>query len=319
VINGILSYKPFFDVSADLIKHLVVISVCLLFVTGVAAQAAIDQGNAKTITIKDVPDQEVIIFAKDVIVVGEARGVLVFGGDITILGRVTGDVGAIGGSIVQKEQGMIGGDVFVIGGSYKPEANEPLRGAGRETLVYAGYEEELRAYAQQPSLLFAPAMSWSFLVQRLFSLLFWFSIGLLITMISPGAVSRAAARIRIKPLTVVGVGSAGLLLATVGVIASVGLFPGFIGGILGLMAFIFILLSYVFGRTVLQVAIGKILLKTLKPKAKASDTYSILCGAFVLTLLLSLPYLWIVALFVLFASSIGLIITVRSNGILASG
>ncbi len=210
---------------------------CLILATVVAAQPVLTQNSPNTITIEDAPEQEIITLSKNVIVKKSARGVLVFGGDVFVEGNISGDVAAIGGSVIQKKNGKISGDVIVIGGTYVYEDTQPLRVSGRETLVYAGYEEELRALAKDPYLLVAPALSWSFLIQRIFSLLFWFLVGLLVTFVSPGAVSRAVVRCRLAPLSIVAIGAAGLVLLTVGVIASVGIFPGFISGILGLMAF----------------------------------------------------------------------------------
>ncbi len=285
--------------------------ICFGSVSAILAQSTVTQNSSDTITVEDAPEQEIITLSKNVIVRKSARGVLVFGGDIFIDGNVSGDVAAIGGSVIQKKNGRISGDVIVIGGTYIHEDNHPLRSEGRETLVYAGYEEELRALAKDPFLLLAPALSWSFLIQRVFSLFFWFVVGLLVTMISPGAVSRAVARTGIAPLSIVAIGAAGLVLLTVGVIAGVGIFPGFISGILGLMAFFVIILTYVFGRTVFQLIVGKWILRTLAPERKPSESIAILIGASFWTFVLSMPLVWVAALFVLFSAGIGMIVTAK--------
>ena len=295
-------------------QRLMFLTVCLFCIPGVVAQTSISNTRPETVTIENAPDQEVIAVAKNVIVRQKARGVLVFGGDAIIEGEITGDVAAIGGSVIQKEKGRISGDVFVIGGRYLPEATEPLRMQGRETLIYAGYENELRDYSRNPSLLFSPTISWNFLIQRIFSLLFWFAVGFLFTLISPGAVSRAVTRYRVATLNVFALGIAGFMLVTIGVITSVAIFPGFVSGLLGLMAFVLIILTYVFGRVVLQVSFGKWFLRLFNPEKKPSDTFVILIGAFFWTLLLSLPFVWVAALFVLFSLSVGLVLTVRKNG-----
>ncbi|MDH3493488.1 MAG: polymer-forming cytoskeletal protein [Acidobacteriota bacterium] len=290
-----------------------IVTACLCCISGVIGQTKISQSAPETITIENAPDQEVIAVAKNVLVKKSARGVLVFGGDAIIEGQISGDVAVIGGSVIQKSGGRISGDVFVFGGSYRPESGEPLRSPGRETLVYAGYEAELREYARNPSLLFSPAISWSFLIQRLFSLLFWFVVGFLMTLISPGGVSRAVTRFRVSGLNVFAIGAAGFLLLTIGVIASVAVFPGFVGGLLGLMAFVLIILAYVFGRVVLQVSTGKWFLRLFNWDKKPSETLAILIGAFLWTLILSLPFIWVAALFVLFSMGIGLVLTVRKE------
>ena len=100
----------------------------------------------------------------------------------------------IGGSIYQKENAFIGGDVIVFGGKYQHERAEPLRSPDKETIMYAGYEEELRSLTQHPAQIFSPALTWSYFAQRLLSTLFWFIISLFLTTIASGAISRAVAR-----------------------------------------------------------------------------------------------------------------------------
>jgi cytoskeletal protein CcmA (bactofilin family) len=72
--------------------------------------------------IEDAPEMEVFAFGKTVIVKKQAKGVLAFGGDVIVEGRVEGDVAAIGGSVTQKENAFIGGDVIIFGGTYRPKA-----------------------------------------------------------------------------------------------------------------------------------------------------------------------------------------------------
>ena len=110
--------------------------------------------------IENVQDSEIFAFGKTVVVKKEAKGVLVFGGDLIVEGNIEGEAATIGGSIFQKENAYIGGDVIVFGGSYRHERAEPLRAAGKETVMYAGYEEELRNLTKNPTEIFAPALSW---------------------------------------------------------------------------------------------------------------------------------------------------------------
>ena len=128
---------------------------------------------------------------KSVIVKQRAKGVLAIGGDITVEGRVSGDVATIGGSIIQRRDAYIGGDIIAFGGAYKPESQTPLREAGKETVMFAMFEDELREMAQNPSEIFAPTFSWAFFAQRILSVLFWFIVSFGLTTLAPGAVSRA--------------------------------------------------------------------------------------------------------------------------------
>ncbi len=287
----------------------------IIFVLAVSifAQTNISQPDENTLIINDAPETEVFAFGKTVIVEKRAKGVLSFGGNVIIKGKVDGDVATVGGSVIQKENAFIGGDVIILGGKYQPEANNPLRNKGRETVMYAGYEEELRNMTQNPSQIFAPDFSLNFLIQRVLSLLFWFLVALGLTTITPNAVSRSVARFRLSTLKVFAIGSLAFIATTIGVIVSLGFLPGFISAIVGLMAFVLIMLAYVFGRVALQVSVGNWILKNFLPDRKYSETISLFTGAFIWTLLLSIPYLWTLAVFILFTGSLGLVLTARSN------
>ena len=271
------------------------------------------QPGNETIVIEEARDSEVFSFGKNVVVKQRAKGVLAFGGDIIIEGMVDGDVATIGGSIIQKENAFIGGDVIIFGGTYRPESKNPLRNAGKETVMYAGYEEELRNLTQNPSQLFSPTFSWAFLAQRLLSILFWFIITLTFTTLAPGAVSRAIVRFQLSTLKVIALGFLVFLVTTFGVVASLSFLPNYVSAIVSLMAFILLMLGYVFGRVALQVSIGKQLQKRFFSENKQSETLAILIGVFVWTIFLSIPYFWVFALLILMSSSIGLIFTARTT------
>lgn len=293
-----------------LLRFAAVLATCLLFSLAVFSQTSLSQPDKETLIVYDAPEMEIFSFGKTVIVKNEAKGVLSFGGDVIVEGKVSGEVATIGGSVIQKKGAFIGGDVIIFGGSYKPEVREPLRTDGKQTVVYAGYEDELRSIAKNPSQIFSPEFSAAFLVQRFLSLLFWFGISLVISFITPGSVSRASARIQLSPLKVFGIGSLSFIVITLGVMLSLGFLPGFVSGVIGLMAFVVVMLAYVFGRVVLQAGLGKFLVRMFS-SGKPSDTISLLAGAFVWTLLLSIPYVWTAALFVLFTASLGLVFTAR--------
>jgi hypothetical protein len=269
--------------------------------------------DQKTLIIEGNADTQVFSFGKNVIVRQTAKEVFVFGGDVIIEGTVDGDVGAIGGSVIQKENATIGGDVIVLGGTYKPEAQKPLRTAEKETVIIGIFEEELRNFAQNPAEVFSPTLTWGFLAQRFLSILFWFAISFAFTTISPGAVSRAIARFQLSTLKILAIGISGFLITTIGIIISVGFLPGYLSGIVGLMTLILLILAYVFGRVTLQVSLGKLLQKHLLPENKHSETLAILLGVAAWTIILSIPYVWTFALLLLFSASIGLVFTARTK------
>jgi len=286
----------------------------LLALSALYAQTSVSlNADKNTLIIEDAKENDVFSFGKNVIVRQHAKGGLAFGGDVIVEGRVDGDVATIGGSIIQKETAFIGGDVITIGGAYRPESNNPLRNAEKETIMFAGYEEELRNLTQNPSQIFAPNFSLGFLAQRILLLLFWFVISLALTTIAPGAVSRAVARFQLSTLRVFAFGSVGFVVTVTVVMLSLSFLPNYVYVIVLLMAFVLLLLSFVFGRVALQVSVGKQFQKILLPDNKHSETSALLIGAFVWTLLLSIPYVWIFVLIALIAASLGLVLTARST------
>lgn len=299
------------DFPLPLRQVLLVLFLCSAFVFAIHAQTTLT--NENVLIIDEVKDTEVFAFGKTVIVKKEVKGVLVFGGDIIVEGNIEGEAATIGGSIYQKENAFIGGDVIVFGGKYQHERKDPLRSPGKETVMYAGYEEELRNLTLNPAQIFAPSFSWSYLAQRLLSTLFWFIIALFLTTIAPGAVSRAVARFQISTLKIVGIGLLSFITITLGVITGFSFLPAYLSGIIGLMASLLLILAYVYGRVTLQVSFGKWLQKRFLPESNKSESIALLIGTLTWTLLTSIPYIGTLAVLLLFAVSVGLVITSRST------
>lgn len=296
-------------------------TIVLIFCAGpVAAQSAIaDSKETQTIEIHDAPEMEVIAVSKNVVIHKDAKEVFVFGGDVIIEGRVEGDVGVIGGSVIQKEGSYIGGDVIVFGGEYRFEGERPGRADGKQTIVYGILEEELRDLGRNPAQILSPSMTPAFLAQRLLSVLFWFVVTLIVTTMAPGAVSRAVARLRLSPAKVSGLGLAGLIAAMLVMSVSVSLLPDYLSTMAGLMIFGLMMLAYLFGRVALQLSVGKHALKFIFRNSSQNETFSILIGVVIITLLLSLPYVWALALLALFAIGVGLVLTARAGSSPRSG
>jgi len=269
--------------------------------------------DQSTVIVNDAPEQEVIVIGKSVIVNKRAKGVLAIGGDIVVEGRVEGDVATVGGNVIQKENAYIGGDIIVFGGSYKPESQTPLRSEGKETVMFGVFEDELREFGKNPSQIFSPNFSVSFVAQRLMLALFWFVITIVMTTLAPGAVGRAVARIHISPLKVAGLGAAAFLSIMALIVGGALIAPNYLGATLALMGMLLLLLGYVFGRVSLQVSLGKLVQKHLLSEHNRSETVAILIGVILWTVLLSLPYLWVIALFTVFTLGMGLVLTGRSG------
>ncbi len=269
--------------------------------------------DQKMITVGDAPEQEVYAFGKSVTVRKCAKGVLAVGGDVVVEGRIEGDVATIGGNVVQKRDGYVGGDVIVIGGSYKSEAERPAREEGKQTVVFGMLEEQLKDIAQNPSSLLSPSVSLAFFAQRLVLALIWFIISIVFATIAPGAVGRAATKLNLTPVKVGAVG-AGVFMATgLVVIVSAMMLPNFLSAAAIGLCLLLLLFGYVFGRIALHVSLGKWIQRTVFPDNNRSETLATLTGVLVWTLVLSLPFIWPIALFATFAFGIGLIVMAASK------
>jgi Ca2+/Na+ antiporter len=290
--------------------------ICLLMmlpIIVVAQDAAVQGVESNNIEIQDMPEAEVIAFSKTVIVRKHAKAVFVFGGDVIVEGRVETDVGVIGGNIIQKEGGYIGGDVIVVGGAFRPESPTPQRGEGKETVVFGIFEDELKQLGQDPTQILSPSLTPAYFAQRVLAVLFWFLITLGFSTIAPGALSRAVARTKLSSLKVAGFGLGGLIAAVAAVIAAAGTLPEYLSVVVWVMTFLLLILAYVFGRVTLQILVGKSIQKYLFSDRKHPESLAVLYGVIVWTLLLSLPFVWTFVLLTLFAAGIGLVLTARSG------
>ena len=89
--------------------------------------------------------------------------------------------------------------------------------------------------------------------------------------------------------------------------------PNPVGVIFGMMAFVLLMLAYVFGRVALNVSVGKILQKYFFAEKNNSEALAILLGVLAWTLFLSIPFVWTLAVFMLFSTGVGLVLTGRSQ------
>src|SRR5688572_16379903 len=99
------------------------------------------------------------------------NGAIALGGDVIVQGTVEGDVAAIGGSVIQLEGSRIGGDVMVLGGTYRHADATPNRNPGAMTVMYAGYEQQLRNIMRNPKDLLAPHWSAAYIGFRVLAIL----------------------------------------------------------------------------------------------------------------------------------------------------
>jgi hypothetical protein len=237
------------------------------------------------------------------------EGAIAFGGDVIVKGTVEGDVAAIGGSVIQLAGSRIGGDVFVVGGTYSHVDVTPNRNRSSTTVMYAGYQEELRDMMHNPTGLLAPRWSSTYIGLRLLSILFWFVISVALTAAMPGPVSRGVARLQLTSLRVAVIGVLAPIILFVGAEACLFLLPTPFSVVASLMGLLFIVIAGVFGRVVIYAATGRWLQRRYPLLGKNSESVALLLGTAIWITLTSLPYVWPFLVAVTYVLSIGLALT----------
>src|SRR6185503_20936911 len=191
------------------LKFLRVFAALLICLISTQAQPTVPEhpGDPNAKVIEGVNNTTVFGMGQSLRIKGEVKeGAIAFGGDVIVEGTVDGDVAAIGGSVVQREGSRIGGDVIVLGGIYHHGKAAPGRDPQSVTIMYAGYDDELRHVMREPFSLVTPRFTAAFFGIRLLAILFWFVISLALTAAMPNTVSRAVARLRLTSLRVALIG-----------------------------------------------------------------------------------------------------------------
>ena len=236
---------------------------------------------------------------------------MALGGDVIVEGVVEGDVATIGGSVIQKPGSRIGGDVIVLGGTYRAEDPSVKRKPEAMTIMYAGYEQELGDMMRNPTGIFSPHWTPTYLGTRLLVVLFWFIVSLAFTAAMPGTISRGVARLQLTSLRVAAIGLIGIVVLFVGVMLCLWIMPEPVRVLVGLLALLLWLVASVFGRVILYAATGRWLQRKYIPAGKNSEAVALLLGTGFWVLATSLPYVWpLMAVFILIIS-FGLALTAR--------
>ena len=239
------------------------------------------------------------------------NGAIALGGDVIVQGIVEGDVAAIGGSVIQLEGARINGDVMVVGGTYRHADKEPLRGQGGQTIVYSGYEQELRNLMRNPKDLLAPHWSAGYIGFRILAILFWFIVSLALTAAMPGTIGRGVARFELTSLRVAIIGFLGAVAVGPGALLALRYLPTPISVLVGLMALFLILIAGLFGRVMIYAATGRWLQRIFVKRNKTSEAVALLLGTTFWITLSSLPYIWPLIVTVVWVMSLGLALTAR--------
>ena len=285
-----------------------VLALLLLLLTAVIVNGQ-EAARGEELVIEGKQAGDVFGVGRSVRVRGDVRGVIALGGDVIVEGKVEGDAAAVGGSVIQLGGSHVGGDVIVFGGAYRNEGGG--RGAAGKTLMYAGYEQELREMARNPASLLTPEFSLAFVGWRLLAVLFWFIVSIALTAVSPGAVGRAAARLQLTLPRVALIGLVAALVLGPGVTSALHFLPPALGALVGVTALLLVLFSYVFGRVVIHAATGRWLQRVLLPEDRRSESVALLLGAAFWAVVLALPFVWPFIVFALAVLSLGLSLTAR--------
>jgi hypothetical protein len=301
------------DAAENLSRFLALAAACLLFVVAGQAQPATPEhpGDPQARVIDGVSNTTVFGMGQSIRITGTVKeGAIAFGGDVIVEGSVDGDVAAIGGSVIQREGGRIGGDVIVIGGIYHHGKDAPDRDPKSVTIMYAGYEDQLRRVMRDPFSVLHPQISAVFFGTRLLAVLMWFVISLALTAAMPNTVSRAVTRLQLTSLRVAAIGLLGAVVITFCVLGSLWVLPSIVGAAIFLVAILLAVVSTVFGRVVIFAATGQLLQRRLLPRLQ-SESVILLLGVIFWIVCSSLPYLWPFVQAGLFVTSVGLALTAR--------
>lgn len=285
----------------------------MLFAIVVVAQPAAPEypGDPQARVIDGVVNTTVFGMGQSIRITGTVKeGALAFGGDVIVEGEVDGDVAAIGGSVIQREGARIGGDVIVLGGIYHHGKAAPDRDPKSVTIMYAGYEDQLRHVMRDPFSVLHPQLSAVFLGTRLLAILIWFVISLALTAVMPNTISRAVTRLQLTSLRVALIGFLGSVALTIGVLGSLWLLPSIIGVAISIMALLLAIVATVFGRVVIFAATGQWLQRRLLPRVQ-SESVVLLLGVAFWIFWSSLPYVWPLIQAGLLVASLGLALTSR--------
>jgi hypothetical protein len=286
----------------------------LIAAIGAHAQSESHQSanDPEALIVEGIENGDVFGIGRSVVVRGSIKhGAMALGGDVIVEGTVEGDVATIGGSVIQREGSRIGGDVIVIGGAYHHGKSAPGRDPASTTVMYAGYEQELRHLARNPATLFAPQWSFYYLGWRLLAVLFWFVVSLALTAAMPATVGRAIARLQLTSVRVGLIGFLGSIVMTFGVLMVLRFLPTSVGALVGLTALLLLIVATLFGRVVINAATGRWLERRLLPEGKRSETGALFLGTAFWALILSLPYVWPLVTAGLLVASLGLALTAR--------
>ena len=293
-------------------NRLVAIFVWVLLLVGAATVVSAQSADDKVVLVDGTNEGTVFGVGQSLRITGTVKqGAMSFGGDVIVEGVVEGDVATIGGSVIQKPGSRIDGDVIVLGGTYSAADTPAQRRPEAMTMMYAGYQQELRGMMRNPTGVFTPHWTPTYFGTRLLVVLFWFLVSIAFTAAMPGTISRGVARVQLTSLRVAAIGLIGVVVLFGFVILCLWIMPEPVRVLVGLLALLLWLVAGLFGRVILYAATGRWIQRKYAAVGKNSEAVALLLGTSFWVLLTSLPYVWpFMATFILIIS-FGLALTAR--------
>jgi hypothetical protein len=293
-------------------NRLVALFVWVLLLVGAATVVSAQSAGEQVTVVNGTYDGTAFGVGSSLRITGTVtKGAMSFGGDVIVEGVVEGDVATIGGSVIQKPGSRIGGDVIVVGGTYRVDDSTAQRRPEAMTMMYAGYQQELRNMMRNPTGLFSPSWTPTYFGTRLLVVLFWFLVSLGFTYALPGTISRGIARLQLTSLRVAAIGLTSTVVLYGFVILCLLIMPQPVRVLVGFLAVMFSLVAALFGRVILYAATGRWIQRKYAAFGKNSEAVALLIGTSFWVLLTSLPYVWpFMATFILIIS-FGLALTAR--------
>jgi len=298
---------------SSLLKGGALLGAILLMLAAVSAQTPYEPiPGDNPYVVEGVSETIVYSVGRSLRINGTAKnGAFALGGDVIVQGAVEGDVAAIGGSVILLAGARVTGDVMVVGGGYLHLDKDPNRNPASQTIMYAGYEQELRNLIRNPADLLSPRWSAAYIGFRILAILFWFVVSLALTAAMPGTISRGIARLQLTSLRVALIGFLGAVAIGPGALLALHYLPTPISVVVGLMALLLILIAGLFGRVIIYAATGRWLQRKFLKLEKNSEAVALLLGTIFWLTLSSLPYVWPVVVAVVLVMSLGLALTAR--------
>jgi hypothetical protein len=283
-----------------------------LYLTVLGQPTGTDSSGDSVVIGKDETVSDIVVRGRSLDVLGQVNGsVLILGSDAVIEGRVERDATVLGGSLIQRNGGFIGGNVIVLGGSYTrtPDA-APLKPEAK-TIVIREYGEYLRDTFQHPwRRMFIPQVNPLYVGQRILGFLFYFLIALLLIALVPAQLNRANQALKYNYLRVGLIGFSGLSLSLICLLLLVRTLPIEVAAPVTLFVSLIMLGGYFFGSLAVHLLVGRWIQQRLRQGKDHSHINALLYGMALFAVLFSIPVLGMVAALALAILSFGIAVIV---------